>query len=133
MMTDSPEAVLKVVCADDCGNAPKKKLLLEFSVAWARGDLHFIAQQIADQILWERVGKETIFGKDAFMQRLAQSKDCQVSEIVIDQIITHGYTAALNGTAAFGEKRCSFCNVYLFNSASKHAKIKKITTYAIEV
>jgi hypothetical protein len=133
MMAGSPEADLKVVCVDDCGNAPRKKLLLEFSVAWARGDLHFIAQHIADQIHWERVGKETICGKDSFMKWLEQTNDCQVSEIVIDQIITHGSSASLNGTAAFGEKRCSFSNVYLFNSTSKHAKIKKITTYAIEV
>jgi hypothetical protein len=55
----------------------------------------------------------------------------KITELRIDHIITHGYTAALHGTMAYGGKRRWFCDVYVFDGASKHAKIKEMITYAI--
>lgn len=134
-MPDQPPAneELKIVCIEDCGNAPRKKILLDFIVAYAKGDLDAILEQVADTISWNRVGDKEIQGKDRLIEVLTQMKDFYATELRIENIITHGYTAAMNGIIIFEEKHYSFCNVYKFNGTSKSAKIKEISTYAIDI
>lgn len=124
-----------IVCKEDCGNAPKKKLLLEWNVARVNGDVGFLLQHVTDGVVWDRVGVGRIQGQDRLAEALTSMMDPPVAELRIDHIITHGYTAALHGALTYGdgEKRRRFCEVYVFNGASKHAKIKEITTYAIDV
>ena len=59
--------------------------------------------------------------------------DRNLEAVTIDNIITHGNVASVNGTltevqgAIYG-----FCDVYAFTSFAKTAKIKTITSYLIE-
>jgi|HigsolmetaAR203D_1030402.scaffolds.fasta_scaffold01307_15 hypothetical protein len=133
-MTEHTSAAgnVKLVCREDCGNAPRKKLLLEWNVALVNGDFDFLLRHVTDTVVWDRVGVGNIQGKDRLIETLESFKEHPITELRIDHIITHGYTAALHGMMTYGGKRRRFCDVYVFNGASKQAKIKEITTYAIE-
>ncbi|SEB61216.1 DNA-binding protein [Paenibacillus sp. GP183] len=125
---------LKIISAEDCGNAPKKELLREFNIAFAKNDIGFIIENITDNVLWNIVGDKRIEGKDTFADTLKQMRNSTAIELYISNIITHGNTGSANGILTFENKKSyAFCDVYIFSSAAKNAKIKEITSYVIEV
>lgn len=129
----SEHEALQIFCGEDCGNAPKKALLKEFNIAFARGDVDFMLEHAAPNIVWEMVGDRTLRGKDEFAEALDQLKKNKATELHIHNIITHGNVASANGLLKFGEKSYAFSAVYRFNSFAKSAKIKEITSYVIDV
>jgi hypothetical protein len=125
---------LKIICAEDCGNAPKKELLKEFNIAFAKNDISFIIENITDHVSWNIAGEPLIQGKDNFAETLKQMKKSKAIELHISNIITHGTTGAANGILIYeNKKNYAFCHVYIFSSAAKNAKLKEITSYVIEV
>lgn len=123
---------LKLTAPDDCGNAPKKLVLRDFNTALVTKDHPIILDTIADDIAWTIVGDETVRGKEAFIRKLDELLNDPAVELVIDYIITHGYTASANGKVIGTKQTCNFCHVYRFAGASKTAKIKEITSYFIK-
>lgn len=131
-MKMEPTQRLKVVCGEDCGNAPKKAFIKSFNVAFARGDVPAILEQVTPNIVWHIVGDRTLSGSEAFVVALEAMSGNKASELHLDNIITHGNVGSANGAIVFGRKRYAFCDVYHFGSFAKDAKIKRITSYVIE-
>lgn len=123
--------MVKVICKDDCGNAPRKALLRDLQTAWVRGEMDVVVEHVRDDIVFDVVGHERIVGKEAFRAALAgMAGGTSATELHIHNIITHGWTAALNGTVTLADgRRFGFCDVYIFAGAAKTAKIKEITSY----
>jgi len=125
---------LKIICPEDCGNAPKKQFLKEFIIAFAHNDLDFIMDHISDDSQWHIIGKEVIHGKANFIEALQQMQIRKVTELRINKIITHGYDGSTNGTLLLENKKMySFCNVYTFTSSRNNSKIKECISYLIEL
>jgi ketosteroid isomerase-like protein len=124
----------KIIVGEDCGNSPRKHLLKELNIAFARGDVENILSYVTDDIVWESVGEKQLKGIENFRNELENLKQVEVSELKIENIITHGWIASANGIMHMktGEK-FDFCDVYAFNSASKTGKIKAIKSYCILV
>src|SRR5699024_6855459 len=114
---------IKVKCAEDCGNAPKKQLLKELSIAFVNQEFGFCLDWVADDITCEIIGGEQIQGKEDFEQILHKIKDFTIQELHIHNIITHGNAASLNGTVVYDDQqRVAFCNVYRFWASVKMQK-----------
>lgn len=128
-MTESKFEQVKIICAEDCGNAPKKLLIKEFITAIACNDHHYVAENLDSDIAWCIVGDKVIQGIDEFLAHFKPHH--QVIEVHIDNIITHGNTCAANGTVKYENSSISFCHIYRF-SGFKNVKIKEITSYHIE-
>lgn len=125
---------VKVVTEVSCKNSPKSELLRDLTIATARQEYDLPLEWMTDDVSWNIVGFETIEGPAAVSEKLPNFFENNVQELHIDNIITHGKTAALNGKFLFeNEKTIEFCHVYTFKSHSKTAKIKIITTYLIEM
>ncbi|RKQ32691.1 nuclear transport factor 2 family protein [Oceanobacillus halophilus] len=122
---------IKVVCPEDCGNAPKKQILRDFNVATVQNKTELVLDYITDDVVWSIVGSHQVVGKDNFLKEI--NKKEHVTELHIDNIITHGKTASLNGVYMEESRKVAFCHVYLFNKAGKSGKIKEITTYIINL
>lgn len=133
IMTNGYSEDVIVVCHEDCGNAPKKLLLRDFNIAFAKNEKAFLIEQITDDAVWNIVGRQKVCGKDEFSKALNQMEQKKAIEIQFSNIITHGRTGAVNGTIRYNEGNYSFCDVYTFNSAGKKAKIKEITSYVIKL
>ena len=126
---------LRIVFPDDCGNAPKKMLLRDFNIAFARDDVAFILDNLDEEICWNMVGDRRIEGIEKVKEVLHQmTNGPRVKELHLHNIITHGKTGAANGILIFESgKQISFCDVYRFSSAGKNAKISEMTSYVIAI
>lgn len=125
---------VNIICAEDCGNAPKKEFLKAFNVAFVCNDNGFIMENIIDDIRWNFIGSNTLQGKDQVFNLLEQLNDNKPTELVISNIITHGYSGSLNGILNLESNiSYAFCNIYRFNSSLNKAKIKEITSYIIDI
>lgn len=126
--------MVQVYSPVDCGNAPRKQVLKDFNVAFARGDVQAILVMLHDEIVWHMIGDRTLQGKEAVAAVLREMQDEECTELHIHHIITHGSEAALNGTMTMKDgRRYAFCDVYVFAGFSKSAKIKEITSYGTYV
>lgn len=125
---------IKINCKEDCGNAPKKELLKDFTIALAKKNIDFCSQWVRDEITWEIVGDKLIEGKVEYEKMLQQFMQHSFQELTIHNIITHGNTASVNGKfVTKNNKILEFCDVYHFAGFGKKAKIKKITSYVISI
>ncbi|PRX47349.1 nuclear transport factor 2 family protein [Salegentibacter salegens] len=112
----------------------KEKFIQELNEAFAKGDVPFVLDCMADDIVWEMIGGKTSNGKEEIEKEMAAMKDIEMLEMTMDKVITHGKTAAANGHFRMKhngeEKAYGFCDLYEFNGFKK-AKIKKMTSYVI--
>ncbi|WP_433943076.1 hypothetical protein [Paenibacillus sp. SN-8-1] len=125
---------VNIICAENCGNAPKKELLRAFNAACVCNDTGFIMENIIDDIEWNFIGSNVLKGKEQVLGILEKLVDKKPRELVISNIITHGYSGSLNGVLNFeNNSSYAFSNIYRFNSSLNKTKIKEITTFIIEV
>ncbi|EIJ40502.1 hypothetical protein JoomaDRAFT_3564 [Galbibacter orientalis DSM 19592] len=123
----------KIISTPNCGNSPKMQFIKEFNIAFAKGDVAFIIESIADNIVWDIISSKKIEGKENFVKALNKMKSIQTTELKLEQILSHGKQAAANGIITLESgKKYAFSDFYLFKSA-KGAQIQSLTSYVIEV
>lgn len=123
----------KIIVNADCGNAPKREFLKELNVAFAKGNLEFLADSVTDKIVWNIVGDTLIEGKEKFAEELGKMKDERVGELILDRILTHGKEGAVSGIMKMlNGKKYAFSDFYEFSGA-KGTKIKSIVSFVIEI
>ncbi|MGA9287129.1 MAG: nuclear transport factor 2 family protein [Anaerobacillus sp.] len=115
----------------------KEKFLHEFNEAFIRGDKEVVLNCVTDDIKWTLVGEGEINGKEEFEKAFQEMPREGNFEISIKTIITHGITAAAEGTIQLTNdqqerKAYAFCETYRFNKF-KDGRIKEMTSYMIEV
>ncbi len=124
--------MVKVTCKEDCGNSPRKMLLRDLNIAFANGDVTTLLAYVAENIQWDILGDQKISGKDEFKVALESMKEQKAVEMDIENIITHGATAAVNGVLRMEDGTTyDFCDVYVFAGHAKTAKIRAMTSYVI--
>lgn len=125
--------MVKITIKTDCGNAPKREFLKKFNSAFAKGDVEFLIASVSDEIVWDRVGDKQINGKEEFTAELQNMKSEKTTELILDQILSHGKEGAANGVLEMESgKVYAFADFYCFTSA-KGEKIKSITSYLVEL
>lgn len=126
------EKNVTVICEENCNNAPKKQLLKELMTALVHNNIDYFIEWLTDDIHWKIIGEHEVFGLETIEKELQQITKLNITLLHIDNIITHGNVASLNG---FFERNDAepihFCHVYRFSGFGKKAKIKEITSYII--
>ena len=123
----------KIVSSPNCGNSPKMEFLKEFNIAFAKGNIKYITESVADEIDWNIIGDRKIEGKENFRKELEKMKSEKATELIIDQILSHGKEGVTNGIMKMQNgKKYAFSDFYKFKGA-KGAVIKSITSYVIEI
>lgn len=123
----------KIISSPNCGNSPKMEFLKEFNIAFAKGDVEFITESVTEDIVWNIIGNKKIEGKEKFTMELEKMKSEKVSELVLEQILSHGKEGAVNGIIKMQDgKTYAFSDFYVFQGA-KGTKIKSMTSYVIGV
>ncbi len=125
--------MLKITVNADCDNAPKKLLLRDLNIAFARADVEGILDKFTDGIRWQIIGEADLRGKAAVREALEAMKSAVAAELVIHSIITHGREGAVNGIITMEQGgSVAFCDVCQFASATGK-KIKSMKSYAVEI
>lgn len=123
---------MKVECAEDCGNAPKKVLLRDLTIDFWADDGRMLVDHLTDKAVWSVVGGPRHVGKQVIREQLAHARGGEPVELLIHNIITHGNTASANATVTMQDgNRIEYCDVYRFAGFGPKAKIKEITSYII--
>lgn len=123
----------KITVSTDCGNAPKREFLKAFNIAFAKGDVDFLAGSVTDTIVWNIMGERKIEGKEQFMEELERMKAEEASELILDRVLSHGKEGAASGVMKMKNgKEYAFSDFYEFSGA-KGASVKSITSYVIEL
>ena len=111
----------------------KGKFLEKINQAYASGDTEYIIQNVTDDIQWTVHGDFSVSGKKDFIEGMKKMAGAGSFEIEIENIITHGTSASVNGIMKSGENYTfAFCDVYKF-SGFKNPKIKEISSYVIPI
>jgi len=121
---------IKLSIPESCGNSPRQRILRDFNIAAVTNDKDYLLENTAEKINWHIVGGEVTEGMEGFMKQLFDLND-EVDELIIHDIITHGYAASAHGSVIGVNRSYDFCHVYRFTGATKTAKIKEITSYII--
>ncbi len=112
----------------------KENFIQELNQAFAKGDIPFILDCMAEDIEWEMIGGNTSRGKAQIEKEMTSMKDFEMLEMKVDKVITHGKSASANGHFRMKEngeeKAYGFCDIYEFNGF-KEAKISKMISYVI--
>lgn len=110
-----------------------QQFLEDLNKAFARSDTDYILRHVTDDIKWEVKGDFSIKGKEAFKQELKKMESPEPFELTIHNIITHGRSAAVDGTMTIPDgKVYAFCDLYKF-SGLKYPKISEMVSYVVEV
>lgn len=123
----------KIISSPNCGNSPKMEFLKEFNIAFAEGNVKFLTESVTDEIIWNIIGDRKIEGSENFAKELEKMKEQKTTELILDQILSHGKEGAANGIIKIQNgKRYAFSDFYTFNN-TKGRKLKSITSYLIEI
>ncbi len=122
----------KIVIPFDCGNSPKREFIMEFNIAFAKGNADFIIEHVSDDIVWTIYGGKKIEGKELFSKEIYKMKEKVADEMTLHSVITHGKEASANGEIKMGDKTYVFCDVYVFTN-TKGKIIKTMESYVVSV
>ncbi len=123
--------MLDVQYPNDCGNAPKKKVILALNIAFAKGDVEGVRAFLAPDAIWEMVGDKVLHGHEEIVNSLREMAGYQARKLELLQIITHGKDASARGVLEFANNRVRFADFYEFTSAGS-SKLKRITSFAMD-
>jgi hypothetical protein len=126
--------MVEVQVTPDCGDAPRKLILRDFSVAIAERATATVLAAVSDDIEWEIIGRRVCHGKAELRATLESMAESAVTMLRLDNLITHGNEAAVGSRVHFGDGRqLRCCDVYTFTSAGRAAKIARIHSFWIQV
>ena len=116
----------------------KEEFLRKFNDAFLKPDLPFIFDSVTDDVEWVMVGDQTVKGKKDLQKFFDNMDDNSpgLKNFEIENIITHGKNASVNGTMKMDnqgkEETYGYCDVYEF-SGFKNPRIKSIHSYVIAI
>ncbi|WP_227379669.1 nuclear transport factor 2 family protein [Haladaptatus halobius] len=118
---------------ENCSNSPRKQFLSDFYVAFTERDEEAIRSMLTDDVQLVIVGEQTLDGNQSVVDSMDLFLD-GVAKITVENIITHGDIAAVNGviTTDNGDSY-EFCEVFKFEGHTKDANITSIKSYVIEM
>lgn|SRR5690554_2593717 len=123
---------VKISYPKDCGNAPKKIILVNFYIAFANNDDKYIYDNTSNKLTWEIIGQRVVDDRGEVFSTLGEYRRKGIKEIQIRNVITHGNVCAVNGSISFiDESRFDFCDVFKFDGFGKKAKVKEVSSYVI--
>ena len=111
----------------------KETFLQQINEAFARSDTDYIAANVTDDVKWTVQGDFSIQGKKEFVEALKEMESEDPFELNISNIITHGDSAAVDGTMKSADgKTYAFCDVYKFQGFNP-PQIKAMTSYVVDI
>ena len=127
---DSLGSLTVVDVPERCGNAPRKAVVRDFTVALVSKNVAEVLQHISADAQWTLNGKQPLHGADEISAWVAGGPEAQ--ELEIHTVITHGTECGVDGVVTFTDGTAQlFSHIMRFSGGSKTAKIKEVRSYVI--
>lgn len=116
----------------NCDNAPKRRYIRNFIIAWLMGSQKKIIENAILELQSTLVGKESFSNTDQLVEEVDKRK-WNISSLKIHQILSHGKEGAASGRIALSNgKFINFAAFFRFESHRKEALINTWQCYIIE-
>ena len=124
---------MKLIIPKGCDNAPRKQIVIDFTVAILKQQNEIIKEYADESIIWYQLkDNKKIEGQSSLITALQDENNSIIDYLEIYQVITHGKFASINGVISLASgTKIDFCDVYMFSNAAKPGKIKEIKSYRI--
>lgn len=114
-----------------CDNAPKRRTMLTFIIASATVDKKKLSNLVTNDFVWEVPGSFKLEGFDDFYKEI-EDHQVNIASLEVKDNLSHGKVGAIHGTQiAQDGSIVYFTDIFKFESHSKDAKVKAITSYII--
>ena len=123
---------MELIIPKGCDNAPRKQIVIDFTVAILQQQNEIIKEYADESIIWHQLkDNKKIEGQRSLISTL-QDDNSIIDSLEIYQVITHGKFASINGVISLANgTKIDFCDVYVFSNASKSGKVKEIKSYRL--
>lgn len=64
----------KIASSPNCENSPKMEFLKDFNIAFAKGNMEFLIENVTDKIVWNIIGDKKIEGKENYVEELKKNE-----------------------------------------------------------
>lgn len=124
---------MKLIIPKGCDNAPRKQIVIDFTVAMLKQNYEIIEEYADESIIWYQLKhNKKIEGRDSLMTTLQGENINPIHYLEIYQVITHGKSASINGVISLvNGTKIDFCDVYMFSNAGRSGKVKEIKSYRL--
>ena len=120
---------MKISFPNDCDNAPKRKVIKDFIVAFYKNKSNEIENLLEDRFEFDIIGEIKIKEKETLKKY--SSNFLKTTELKINEILSHGKFGACNGEVIIDKQKIDFAYFFEFKSAGKNVFVK-ISEYKIE-
>lgn len=124
---------LKLIIPKGCDNAPRKQIVIDFTLAIIDQPNEIIEEYVHESIIWYQLkDNKKIEGQSSFVNSLKTENKDIVDCLEIYQVITHGKFASISGVISLTNgTNIDFCDVYVFSNTSRSGKVKEIKSYRL--
>ena len=130
---DSSPNEMKLIIPKGCDNAPRKQIVIDFTVAILKQQNKIIKEYADESVIWYQLkdNKKTE-GQSLLINFLQDENKDIIDCLEIYQVITHGKFASINGVISLTNgTKVDFCDVYTFRNTAKSGKVKEIKSYRL--
>jgi ketosteroid isomerase-like protein len=115
----------------DCDNAPKKQVIRDFNIAFARGDVASVLSFLTEEVEWDIVGNKVLQRKAAVEAELNHMAETSFRSLSLDIVLTHGkFGSAVGALTTVNGDVYRFSDTYEFVRAGKHT-IQRFISFAM--
>lgn len=130
---NSSQSKMKLIVPKGCDNAPRKQIVIEFTVALVMRHNDVIKKYGDESIVWDQLQEnKKVESLSSFITAIQDENNNNIIVLEIYQVITHGKFASINGVISLANgTKINFCDVYTFSNAAKSGKVKEIKSYRL--
>lgn len=126
--------MLNISIAEECADALNKRYVRDFNVDCVTGRIADALEKLSDTVHWNVIGLKVMAGKREIEDSLRDMNRADIVGFSLDNALLQGNRVIATGVIDLKNgSSMHFCDVYVFENYSGHAKISGITTYGIPV
>lgn len=124
---------MKIIIPKGCDNAPRKQIVINFTVAILKQQNEIIEEYADESIIWYQLKDNKKIESLSSLITILQDENKDIIECLeVYQVITHKKFASINGLISFANgTKVDFCDVYMFSNTARSGKVKEIKSYRV--
>ncbi|MFC3419604.1 hypothetical protein ACFOLA_08970 [Salinicoccus hispanicus] len=130
---ESSQNEMKLIIPTGCDNAPRKQIVIDFTVALLEQKNEIIKEYAEASVIWYQLKDDRkIENRSSLITTLQDVNKDTINCLEIYHVITHGKSASINGVISLENgTKIDFCDVYVFSNTAKSGKVKEIKSYRL--
>mgnify|MGYP003507436431 FL=1 len=130
---DNSSDEMKIIIPKGCDNAPRKQIIIDFTVAILKQQNEVVEKYADESIVWFQLKENKKIESLSALLTILQNENKDIIETLeVYQVITHGKFASINGVISLANgTKVDFCDVYTFSNTAKSGKVKEIKSYKV--